>query len=217
MNKDLNGAETSPYTVNISEILNNDALWRVVKNGYPYKSAAEMGLYSDYDAYVVTKMAIYCILGQSRLDYYSADENDGTAQAMLSILRGLVQEGIYGWETQNSASISANQQGGLVEEGEYYSQTFSVSSSVDLSTYTVSNISNFPEGTYVANSSGGANQVFSYGEIFKIMIPKARLLSDINGEVEIQTRCKSYPIFYGETTVPGTQDYVITYDTYRRL
>lgn len=62
MNRDLNGAETSPYTVNISEILSNDAIWRVVKNGYPYKSAAEMGLYSDYDAYVVTKMAIYCIL-----------------------------------------------------------------------------------------------------------------------------------------------------------
>lgn len=217
MNRDLNGAETSPYTVNISEILNNDALWRVAKNGYPYKSAEEMGLYSDFDAYTVTKMAIYCILGEARLDYFSADQNDGTAQAMLSILRGLVQEGLYGWENQSSTSISANKHGNLIEEVEHYSQTFSVSSSVDLSTYTVSNISNFPEGTYIANLSGIANQVFSYGDMFKIMIPKSAFSADINGTIEVQTKCKSYPIFYGETTVPGTQNYVITYDTYRRL
>lgn len=136
---------------------------------------------------------------------------------MLSILRGLVQEGLYGFETQNSGSITTDKQGSLVEEGEYYSQTYSVASSVDLSTYTVSNTYNFPDGTYVANLVGTPQTTFSYGEVFKIMIPKSGLLSDINGSIEIQTKCKSYPVFYGETTVEGTQNYVVTYDTYRRF
>lgn len=76
MNKDLPGAESGEYTVNINEILNNPAVWRVVTNGYPYLEPHQMGLTTEYDAYAVTKMAIYCIIGQSKLEYYSAYESD---------------------------------------------------------------------------------------------------------------------------------------------
>ena len=76
MNKEMPGAEDGSYEVNIKEILNNSKGWRIVSNGYPYKSAEQMGLENDYDAFAVTKFAIYCVLGESKLDYYSADESD---------------------------------------------------------------------------------------------------------------------------------------------
>ena len=48
MNKELPGAETEEYSVNISDYVNNEKVWRVVTNGYPYNN---MGL-SDDDAYI---------------------------------------------------------------------------------------------------------------------------------------------------------------------
>lgn len=78
MNKELPGAESGNYLVNINEVLNNPKVWRVVSNGYPYKTPQQMGLDNDYDAFAVTKFAIYCVLGESNLDYYSADDSDRT-------------------------------------------------------------------------------------------------------------------------------------------
>lgn len=214
MNKNLNGAETGAYDVIINQVLNNDAIWRVIKNGFPYKSATEMGLQTDWDAFAVTKMAIYCILGQSNLANFSADTNDGTAQAMLSVLHNLVNIGVNGGETQNSGSFSINKSGEFIENGDYYSQAYSPSSSLGISNYTITNIENFPSGSYIANMNGTAQNTFGGTEQFKIMIPKSQLGADINGNIHISGACKTYPIFYGETTVAGNQDYIVTADPY---
>ena len=76
MNKEMPGAENGSYEVKINEILNNPKVWRIVANGYPYKSPEQMGLDNEYDAFAVTKFAIYCVLGESKLEYYSAEESD---------------------------------------------------------------------------------------------------------------------------------------------
>lgn len=214
MNKDLNGAETGAYNVIINQVLNNDAVWRVIKNGFPYKSAAEMGLQTDFDAFAVTKMAIYCILGQSNLANFSADSNDGTAQAMLSALHNLVNIGVNGGETQNSGSFSVNKVGEFTETGDYYVQIFSPNSSTGMSNYTITSIDNFPSGSYIANMNGTAQNTFGSTEQFKIMIPKNQLGSDINGNIHLSGICKTYPIFYGETTIAGNQNYIVTSDPY---
>ena len=91
MNKDLTGAEDTPYNVTIDSLLDNNKVWRVIKNGYPYKSAKELGLTSDYDAYAVTKFAVYCVLGESKLENYKAESDDKEAVAMLKALKKLVK------------------------------------------------------------------------------------------------------------------------------
>ena len=60
----------------VNNLLKNDKVWRVIKNGYPFKSAEELGLSDEYDAFAVTKFAVYCILGQSKLEYFKAEEDD---------------------------------------------------------------------------------------------------------------------------------------------
>lgn len=172
-----------------------------------------MGL-SDWDAFVVTKMAVYCILGQSNLADFRAAPGDGTAEAMLSQLHNLVNIGLNGGETQITNTVSVNKSGELVEDGDYYSQTFTVSSSVPMSQYTVTGIANFPEGSRVTNMSGGDQTTFSNGETFKIMIPTSNMTQDINGAIAVQAKCQTYPILYGRSRVPGTQDYMVTMDPY---
>ena len=94
MNRDLPGAEKGEYDVYLKEVLSNHAVWRVVKNGYPYKTYTQMGLTCMEDAFAVTKMAIYCVLGQSNINYFSVDENDAVGQKMLEVLRNLVNIGL---------------------------------------------------------------------------------------------------------------------------
>lgn len=214
LNKDLAGVETGAYNVVINQVLNNDAVWRVLTNGFPYKTAAQMGLQTDFDAFAVTKMAVYCVLGQSNLGSFSADSDDGTAQAMLSVLHNLVNEGVNGQATQQQGTLSAEKIGELTEEGNYYSQRFSCNSSVGLVNYTVTHITGFPEGTFVANLGGGAQNTFGQGEQFKIMIPKSGFTANINGNVYLTGKCAVYPIFYGESGNPAKQNYIVTYDPY---
>ena len=175
-----------------------------------------MGLQDDFDAFAVTKMAVYCVLGQSDLGAFSADDNDGTAQAMLSVLHNLVNIGINGSGSQAQGTLSASKVGELVEEGNYYSQKFQASSGVGLANYTITNILGFPSGTFVANLNGGAQNTFGQNEQFKLMIPKTGFVNDINGNIYLTGKSTTYPIFYGESNNPATQDYVVTYDPYRR-
>ena len=69
MNRNLVGAEDEAYYVKVESLLSNNKVWRVIKNGYPYKSAKQLGLTSKYDAFAVTKFAVYCILGEAKLEY----------------------------------------------------------------------------------------------------------------------------------------------------
>ena len=43
LNKDMQGAEKiSDYGVDVDSLIDNNQVWRAVKNGYPYKTAGEM-------------------------------------------------------------------------------------------------------------------------------------------------------------------------------
>ena len=212
MNKDLPGAETSEYTVNINSLINNDAVWRVVKNGWPYKSAAEMGLSNDFDAYAVTKFAVYCVLGESNLSYYSAIPGDSTGEQMMNVLNNLVNIGFNGTDTKSMGTMSVSKVNGFLDANGYYYQDYKVSSSVNMSQFIVS-ISNLPEGTYVADIRNSAKNTFSNGEIFRILVPTDKLTSNLNGTINILGKCETYPIFYGEAPA-GMQNYVVTYGTY---
>lgn len=213
MNSGLPGAENNQYTVNISEMINNDAVWRVVTHGYPYVSAEDMGLTNDFDAYMVTKMAIYCVLGQSDINKFSYDENDNIAHRMYDLLKFLVTIG--GQEelgSMQTGTLSVNKLGDLVETDNSYYQDYSVISRVNMENFEV-NVSNFPEGTQLVNTANNPQTVYNSGENFRILLPKSGFNDNINGNIDIISHVENYPIFYGEGP-EGYQNYAVTYDKY---
>lgn len=214
MNKDKPGAETTEYTVNINSILENNAVWRVVKNGYPYVSAENLGL-SEYDAYVVTKMAIYCVLGQSDINSFSADPTDGTAVHMLDVLNRLVNEGLNGNDTYTKGTINASKIGELENSENSYYQEYSINSSINMKEYLVE-AQEFPEGTYISDNEGNIKSTFLTNENFRIYIPKDKFVSDINGKINITGKCQNYPVFCGEAPDSNYQNYAVTYSKYEK-
>ena len=213
VNKNLPGAEDGNYKVNITEIMKNPKVWRVISNGYPYKTYQEMGLESMEDAFAVTKFAIYCVLGESKIEYYSAEETDLRGQKMLEVLKALVEYG-------NNENIDVNkgniylEKVGEMKEGEIcYYQEYKVSSDINMTGYNLYNLKDFPKGSYVANIKNAYQGEFEANENFRILIPKDKVKEEIDGTIEIGCNLKNYPIFYGEAP-EGRQNYILTYDAY---
>jgi len=214
MNREYPGVgEYDAYSVDIDAVLDNVQIWRVVKNGYPYKTPAQMGLENQYDAFIATKQSVYCILyGFDPSTRYRGGDDRGTAIAN-AIVR-LVNEGRYGTETPANAGGTINKSGDLTTSGEYYVQKYNVSTAVECSQYTITSTARLPSGSKVTDTSGNAKTTFSGGQQFQIMIPKTAITSDINVTIAAQAKCKTYPIFYGKTRIANTQNYAITYDPF---
>ena len=206
MNRDLPGAEKGEYDVYLKEVLSNHAVWRVVKNGYPYKTYTQMGLTCMEDAFAVTKMAIYCVLGQSNINYFSVDENDAVGQKMLEVLRNLVNIGLNGTEKIQDEICTIEKYGELEKQGEFYYQNYKINKLIEAKSFKIEVLEN-----------KDIQIVESNDEIYKVKIPENLLLNDIDIKFKIIADIKNYPVFYGETKIPGTQNYVVTSDGYLNI
>ena len=138
--------DTSEFLLNVNDVITRDDVWRVVKNGYPYKTCQEMGLSNNFDAFAVTKFAVYCITGQSSLEKFYAEPDDSEAVAMLNALRNLVNIGINGTETRTAGNFSISKNGEFEEEGEFYYQNYIVNSNLDMKDVNVEIVNNYGKG-----------------------------------------------------------------------
>lgn len=186
--------EKGNYSVDVSKLLNDVKIWRTIVNGYPYKTPQEMGLKDKYEAYFATKQAIYCVILNRDISLYKGITENG--KKIVEAIKTLKNIGLNGTQKPENANLKIIKSGSFKEDANYYSQAYTVTSSVSISGFQVDKISNFPEGSFIANSKGNKQTSFNSGETFKVMIPKSKLGKDINGVISISSKCKTYPIFY---------------------
>lgn len=216
LNVDKHGVgEEENYSVNVTELLSDVQLWRAVVNGFPYKSAEELGVENDQDAFVATKQAVYSVIYNRDVDsFYRGGDERGTK--IFNAIKNIVNQARFGTDTPTTNNvININKIGEFKADGSsYYSQEYSVSSNVDVSNYAITSISNFPDGSYISDLSGNVKNAFSGGEHFKILVPKEKILDNFDGKITISGKVKSYPVFFGQSPNPNWQDYALTYDAY---
>lgn len=175
-----------------------------------------MGLENKYDAYVATKQAIYSVIyGTDVESYYNGADSRGVA--IKNAITRLVDIGRNGTQTRENTNIEVNKTGDFYEDGEYYSQNYNINATVETSEYTIASVTGLPDGAKITDLSGNERTTFSGDETFKVMIPKSQLSSDINVTISVKAKCKVYPVFYGETRISGTQDYLVTYDAFGEI
>ena len=225
--------EKETYQVIIKEILNNDIIWRIIKNGYPYKSPEQLGVETIDDAYFATMQAINCVLrgytleqvkelyspGQFAINGENLEDIQRRGNKTLNAMYNLINNGINGNEKRSDLlKISIKKVTEFIKENnDFYSQIFKIESSSEISEYTIINLEKFPKGTYISDLNGKEKNTFQKGENFKIMIPKNEILDDINGIINIKAKQKNYPVFYSESTISGYQDYALCTDLYSEV
>lgn len=215
MNKDRLGADDElSYDVTITEILGNtemyNKVWRVVTNGYPYKSAGDLGVSDWVYAYQATKMAVYCVTGQANVDDFYA--TDTTGQEIVDLIHRLVDIGNNGSSTYRTPVSNIDKAGGIFFDGNYYIQNYSLSANIDITSYDIA-ITEFPTGTKITDTNGTEKNTFNVGETFQVRLPKNSVeTGDINGRIRATVTSKSYAMFYATAYNEALQDYTITGD-----
>lgn len=225
--------EKETYQVRINELLNNDVIWRVLKNGYPNKSVEELGVETADDAYFATMQAINSILrgysleqakelysvGQFAINAENYEDIQRRGAKTLDTLFKLIDIGLNGTETRiQFLDISVKPISELHNENkDYYSQTFRVSSSAEISNYKVDKIEGLPENSYVTDLHGNAKESFENGEDFKVMINKKDIADEIKGNISLKVIQKNYPIYYGVSQIEGFQDYALCNNSYSEV
>lgn len=205
--------ELPSYDVDLTKLLDDVTLWRTYKNGFPYKSAQELGVDNDFDAYLATKQAGYCIIFNRNPEEVYRGRNE-RGNRIHKALVNIVNAGRNGTDMPNSANIKLNKIGEFYEDGDYYSQIFKIESNTNIKNYTITSTAGLPDGSIITNENNEQKLTFNSGENFVVKVPKNSLIEDIESIINVQVACKSYPIFYGKSSIPNAQDYVVTFDPY---
>lgn len=207
-----NGLE---YSVTITDILSDtetyNKIWRVVTASYPYKSIESLGVPDWTYAYQATKMAVYCVTGQSNLEDFYASEDDEIGQAIVSLIHRLVDYGENGSATYKTPLSNILASGNAVLTDDYYVQNYTLKSNIDIVSYDIAT-AGFPTGTKVTGTDGTEKSTFGVGETFQVRLPISSFNGNINGIIRGTVTSKSYAVFYGSSYNEELQDYALAAD-----
>lgn len=225
--------EKDKYQVKIDNIFENDVIWRILKNGYPNKPVEKLGVETSDDAYFATMQAInavlrgynleqakqlYCV-GQFAINGQNYDDIQRRGKKTLDAMFNLIDIGLNGTETRSQfLKVSIEKTSQLIDENEkFYSQTFKVKSSSEISKFEIARIEGLPDNSYITDINGNSKQVFSGEEQFKVMIPKDIKSEEIKGNIIINIMKKNYPVYFGTSQIEGFQDYALCNNSYSNV
>jgi hypothetical protein len=207
------------YSVSVNEAITDVKLWRIITNGYPYKTIEELGCASKEEAFTATKQAIYCYIhGNNPQDYTPIGE---AGNRTLNALNKILNDAENCQETQISNNIKINKEKEQFEvdenQTEYVSKTYSINAGTTITNYKItldSTQNALPEGIKITDINNNQKDEFEQNEKFKILIPIKELTEDGKFNINIQTKINNKPVLYGKAENISYQDYALTAATY---
>lgn len=211
---ELSGIGTSgigDYSVDVENKFKDVNLWRVIINGYPYKTIEELGVDNKYEAFSATKFAIYTIYYNMNPNYYNPVDTEAGRRTYQALLK-IVDNARKSIETPDNEQISINtdNESWNLEDKEYISKIYELKSKVSEGEYKINVSGDLPKEFKLTDVNNNEKNSFKIGEKFKITIPIKELSKSgtfcLNAEANIKTK----PVLYGKTTIKDTQNYAIT-------
>lgn len=211
--------ENSPYTVSIQDMINDIGLWKIIINGYPYKSIEQLGVANKEEAFTATKQAIYCYIHGNNPDDYSPIGEAGNRT--LNALKNILTNAQNSTETKISNTITINRVSEKWEQDSidknYVSRTYSIKKEGQIKDYKI-NIEN-EDGTQlggvkITDEKNNEKNTFNSNENFKILIPIKEMTNDKKIKINVEAKIETKPILYGKAPNAGRQDYALTAGTY---
>ena len=211
---------TNPsYTVSVENAISDVKLWRILINGYPYKTIEELGVANREEAFTATKQAVYTYIHGNQLSDYEPIGEAGVRT--LNALHKIVNDANNSTEMQISNRVDINR---LQEHWEqdsidlnYVSKKYNVSSNATINNYKVKvtdDKGQIIEDLRITDENNNEKQEFAPNETFKILVPIKSMKEDKNLKISIETKVQTKPILYGRASSSNLQDYALTAETY---
>ena len=219
LDKTKPGAEEGNYTVSVEKAVQDVMLWKIVTNGYPYKTIQELGVANEKEAFTATKHAIYSYIHGNQLSDYGPIGEAG--QRTLNAMYQIINNANNSSEVQISNKVDIQKlqenwkQDGL--ESQYVSKTYKVSAKTNIDKYTVhvtDENGQEIEGMKITDETNQTKEEFHPNEVFKILIPIRNMTEDRTIKINIETKVETKPILYGKAPNSNLQDYALTASTY---
>lgn len=214
LDPDLPGiGEIDQYNVTVTGKIQDVKLWRILINGYPYKTIEELGVANEKEAYLATKQAVYYYLKNRDYNKYSADSDAG--YRVLNAFRQIIESAENSTEIpmSNYSEIITNQTNWEIDidNKNYVSKTYEVKSTTTIRDYEISiSGENIPEGIKITNINNNETRNFNKSEKFKILIPINNLNNNGEFKIDIKTEAVTKPILYAASGDANLQNYALT-------
>lgn len=211
LNRELHGVGEyiATYDVKDQGKIEDLGLWRVVINGYPYKSIEQLGVTNEEEAYIATKQSIYCYIYNTGTELYSAINEQG--ERVINAMNNILENAKNSNESFDNPNIEIEQseKWNVDEiENKYVSKEYKIKSNKNISKITL-NLESQPKGTKITNLDEDGK--------FKILIPIENLKESGKFKIKIQTELETKPIFLGEAPSNDLQNYLLTAYSYENL
>lgn len=185
------------------------AVWRVILNGYPFKTIEGL---NNYEAYAATKLAVFYVLedwaeNEDKI-YYKNDEGKKVVDAMFKIIESAKSSS----KVPTSTTIDLSEAEWQIDEidNEFLSKKITLNSQTTISGFTVNLDGNIPDGTIVTDLKNNQVDKFTNCKEFKILLPLKNLTSESEFTIDVRADVNSYPMYLGEPEITGVQSYVLT-------
>ena len=219
LDKTKPGAEEGSYTVSVEKAIQDVMLWKIVTNGYPYKTIEELGVANEKEAFTATKHAIYSYIHGNQLSDYSAIGEAG--QRTLNAMYKIINDANNSSEVQisNKVDIQKLQETWKQDsiESQYVSKTYKVTAKTNIDKYTVQVTDENGqeiEGLKITDEANQGKEEFHANEVFKICLPIKQMTEDRTIKIQIETKVETKPVLYGTAPSSNLQDYALTASTY---
>ena len=212
LNKDLQGVGEKVETYDITEQgkITDLGLWRIIINGYPYRTPEQLGVADEGEAYTATKQAVYCHIYNRGTENYAAigDAGNRVINAINKILEN-ARNSTESFENQNIEIIQSEKWNIDDIESQYISKIYEIKTFININKFKI-NLENQPNGTKITNLENQEKSEFNSNEKFKILIPIISLEDTGEFNIKIQTQMETKPIYYGKAPSTDLQDYALT-------
>ena len=200
------------YDVDVDRLDKDPHVWGAITNGYPYKTPAELGVKNAYEAYYITKMAVWAIVhdNYSNLNDWKANgsQNNHVEKAMKALVaKGRANTAVYPtWLAVNPKSITVSVD---EKDSNYISQTYTLKSNADIKSYRVVIDGNVPAGAKVTDVSNKEKTEFSGSELtFKVLIPKDSPKGEFR--VLVKGKLENKSVLFGVAHDEKKQNYYVS-------
>ena len=212
----LPGAEDGPYNTTNEGKITDVGLWRVIINGYPYKTIEELGVSNLQEAYIATKQSIYCYLYKRGTEKYSpvGEAGERTIKAMNQILENAKNS----TETLENFLVTIKDLNDWEEDeinSEYISKTYEIIGETNINKYSIK-LEDASEDIIITDVENNLKSQFDSGEKFKILIPK-EIKNPIKFKINVIAQMETKPVFYGKAPNENLQDCALTTYSYEDI
>ena len=217
LDKTLPGVTTDGgYTVSVDKLVNNNKIWRAVTNGYPFKTAKQLGCNSNAEAFAATKMAVY-----DAMYNYDWDDFEGLNAQGDRIVTAAEKISKAARSSSETKPVSVVSIGKVDEEwaldgkdDKYISKEFKINCNLEYAKYSLKLNNLNIEGVKLVDENNNEKIEFKSGENFKVLIPIAELSKSGEFEIEATVDVKTKPVLYGDSGDNTKQSYALAAGDY---